>query len=229
MLHNMLCVSDDTITFNLWKLETWNFETFFTSLLVSGFTYLVSCVNCQLSHDIITRKLLDLRTWNYETMFTTPCKWSVACHMWCVACHVEPVICHMSSVACDVSRNVSHITWNHYSKTVRARNRRFCDNFQTPCVSDVRRPVSNEYELLFTSTLQAFVKVIRSMAWLPNFELVKCLFSNVATPIKATHHDGPFDILERKIQGESSFLPPLKSKSTKSHYIFLHLEKFQTS
>ena len=76
--------------------------------------------------------------------------------------------------------------------------------------------------------MQAFVKVIRRMAQLPNYELVKCLVSNVASPIKATHHDGPFDILERKIQGESSFLPPLKSKRTKSLYIFLHLEKFQT-
>ena len=54
------------------------------------------------------------------------------------------------------------------------------------------------------------------------YSLVKCLVSNVATPKKPTHHDGPFDILERKIQGEASFLPPLKSKSTKSLYIFLH-------
>ena len=184
----------------------------------------LSTVNCQLStvagyHYSQTVRAKNLKSWDKcspppvsEVSHVTCDVSHVMGHMAFVTCHVEHVICHMSSVTCDVSRNVSHITWNHYSKTVRARNRRFCDNFQTPCVSDVRRPVSNEYELLFTSTLQAFVKVIRRMAQLPNYELVKCLVSYVATPIKATHHDNPFDKLERKIQGESSFLPPLKSR-----------------
>ena len=37
------------------------------------------------------------------------------------------------------------------------------------------------------------------MTQLPNCELVKCLVSNVAISIKATNHDGNFEILERMI------------------------------
>ena len=59
--------------------------------------------------------------------------------------------------------------------------------------------MSNKYKLLFTSTLHALVWVIIFTTQLPNYELVKCLVSNVATPIKATHHDGNFEILERMI------------------------------
>ena len=41
------------------------------------------------------------------------------------------------------------------------------------------------------------------MTQLPNYELAKCLVINVTNPIKATHHDGNFQVgdwrLERRI------------------------------
>ena len=45
---------------------------------------------------------------------------------------------HMSCVMC----HMSHVTWHHYSHTIRARNWHFETMFTTHCVSDVRYHMS---------------------------------------------------------------------------------------